>query len=480
MKLSGNLKVFMKNWLKKTVTNKNFINFFIFLKITFFVILFSWISFFPEPVQRHYVMCTRIFLGLFFFASFFKEGNSKNFLDLQDWPLWVFLACLSAGLVSAQDKKIAWETYSTLAFNLFFLFYIAKALLLEEKNKVWITWVISILSSLVAGIGILELHFGKNILYENFIRNPYYLKYTTGFARPMSTQFDATVLGGFLLGCLPFSFILFKKTTFCSKLFGAVGIVLNTVVIILTFSRGVFLGLIVIIALYLLVEKRYNLAIIFLIITFTSSAAFSYLPYPLSKLGIGGIITDKLFSRSKLNRAGLKPITEEHSLDKSYDFEEFGRNWIYEDSVVSNYRLVRLNMALRILRDHPFAGLGFQHFRIRFYEYYPHKQRIPSDIMIADNMYLTILAETGIIGFLGFFVFVFSLVKKGWKRCRLLNYKSDKRNMLLVSLMAFIGLLINMAGYELFYWSNQYVLFCAIAGFIHACLNNPKSKVNAA
>jgi O-antigen ligase len=84
--------------------------------------------------------------------------------------------------------------------------------------------------------------------------------------------------------------------------------------------------------------------------------------------------------------------------------------------------------------------------------------------MIADNMYLTLIAETGMLGFLSFLIFSFSFLKKGWEQLKILNSNSNGRWELLVSLMAFIGLLVNMGGYELFYWPNQYLLFCIVTG----------------
>lgn len=441
------------------------------------IILFIWISFSPSPILQKYQLYTNLSFIFIFIIFFIHKGVS--ILQSNDYPLWIFLIAISINVFFAQDRIAALKTYLDLAIPMFCIYYLVSEVLFSGKSFVLLAKTICFCSILISLGGIFESLFAFNPIYEYFIKNPCYLKNITGFVRPMSTQLDATVLGGFLLGCLPFSFILFKKSILFLKLLGAVGIVLNTVVIVLTLSRAALLGLIVIIALYLLVEKRYRIMTIFLIIAFVFSAAFSYLPYPFSKLGLSGIIKPNLSPSVKLNIFDLKPMIEEHSLDKSYNFEEFGRNWIYEDSVFSNYRLARLNMALRMAKDYPFAGIGFQHFRIRFYEYYPHKQQIFYDIMIADNMYLTILSETGIIGFLGFFIFVISLLKKGWKKLTVLNYNSDKWWLLSGGLAAFLGLLINMAGYEFFYWPNQYILFCIIIGFINACLNNLKSEVNS-
>lgn len=442
------------------------------------VVLFIWISFFPAPVQETYYFATNIFLGFVFLTLLLIKRVS--IFRVKDYPLWIFITAIGINILFAQQKNIAIKTYLNLAIPMFAIYYVVSKCFSSEKRLYLLAKTICLSSIIVSLIAILESLFAFNPIYQHLIKNPYYLKYITGFVRPMSTQLDATALGGFLLGCLPFSFILFKKTTLFSKLLGATGIVLNTVVIILTLSRGALSGLIVIIALYLLVEKRYWLATIFLIIVFTSSTAFSYLPYPFSKLGIGGIVSNTISPKERLNMPGIKPMIEERSLAKAYNFDEFGRNWIYEDSIFSNYRLERLSMALRMLKDHPFKGLGFQHFRIRFYEYYSYKQKIPYDIMIADNMYLTILAETGIIGFLGFFIFIFSLFRKGWMKFNELSDNPGRKWLLMAGLMAFMGLLINMAGYELFYWINQYVFFCIITGFISASSNNfePKERLN--
>ena len=48
----------------------------------------------------------------------------------------------------------------------------------------------------------------------------------------------------------------------------------------------------------------------------------------------------------------------------------------------------------------------------------------------------------------------------------------DNRQQLSLLFSAMIGLLINMAGYELFYWPNQFIYFCILVGFIEAYLQS--------
>jgi O-antigen ligase len=133
-------------------------------------------------------------------------------------------------------------------------------------------------------------------------------------------------------------------------------------------------------------------------------------------------------------------------------------------------------MTGRIIKEHPLVGLGFQHFRIRFYEYYPHSNTMPYENMIADNMYLTILAETGVLGFSGLFIFIILLFKKGLRRFHALDNMPGEKQRLLALLSALLGLLVNMAGYELFYWPNIYIYFCILIGLIEAYNRNAKKQ----
>ena len=124
------------------------------------------------------------------------------------------------------------------------------------------------------------------------------------------------------------------------------------------------------------------------------------------------------------------------------------------DSIISPYRLTRVKMTFKILKDHPLFGIGFNHFRIRFNEYCPPEDRGRElyEFMIPDNMYLTFLAETGLLGASGFLVFIFLLFKRGFKR--------------IIPISSLAGLLVNMGAYELFYWYNPYMFFCLLCGFV--------------
>jgi len=389
--------------------------------------------FFPKPLQKKYYLFTNILLILAFVILLIRKGRAV--FKTNDYPLWVFLIAISINVLFAQSRLVAFKTYLDLAIPMFSIYYLVSEDFCSSKKFNLLAKTICLFSIIVSLGGIFESLFAFNPIYEHFIKNPYYQRYITGFVRPMSTQFNPAPLGGYLLGCLPFNYLLFRKYTSFFRLLGAIGVVLSTIVVILTFSRCALLGLIAMIVFYLFTQKNYRAIAILFITVFILIFISSYMPYPLNKFGIDGIIGG---------------------------------------GQLSTYRLDRFGMALRMVKDYPFKGVGFQHFRIRFYEYYPYKDKIPYEIMIADNMYLTILSETGIIGFLGFSGFIFSFLRKGWRKLRMSDANSEQRWRLLVTLMAFIGLLVDMVGYEFLYWPNQYLLFCIVVGCLSASLRCEK------
>ena len=292
--------------------------------------------------------------------------------------------------------------------------------------------VICICVVLVALIGLMELYFGKNVLYEKFIDNFFYERYIKFNPRPMSTQLNPAVLGSYLLGCLPFSFYFFKNKSLYLRLLGISSCLLCVSVIILTFSRGVFLGLIALMLFYLWHSpgRKWKISILLFCV-------------------ISILCVSSLQKNSNYNRFSFKRL-----ITGSYD------------SIISEYRIDRVYMTKKILRDYPLLGIGFNHFRIRFDEYADKKNvNEVYEFRIPDNMYLIFLAEAGIVGTVGFFIFIVLLLKRGIMQLRK-EEGYNKKQVLLISMSALIGLLVNMGAYELFYWNNPYLFFCLLCGFI--------------
>ena len=393
------------------------------------VFLFSWISFFPQPIKEKYWLLTQLFLAIFFlFFVLIKEHRARLF-SFSDWPLWLLLVCLSAGIPSAIDKKAAFKTYYYLATHLVTLFYIGKALFLSERDRKIVMSVICVFSLFVSLIGILQASYAANLFYKYFI---YECRYSPALMRLQATQYNPVVLGSFLLGLLPFTLYFYRNKSLILRLVSLVSFLSTAGVIVLTYSRGAFMGILAMFV-YWLWHKKYRKTIVVVLLLVTSLILFFSLGWR-SRIFSSGTGIHRLFSVQK------------------GDFAARGR---------------RIMMAYRMVKDHPFSGVGLNHFRIRFKEYNGDNgtEWVKYKYMVADNMYCTLFSETGLLGAGGFLVFILFLLKRG-----LVHIRRDGGFALTATLAAFIGLLVNMSVYEFFYWSNPFTFFCLLAGFIQGSI----------
>ncbi len=348
------------------------------------------------------------------------------------YPLWIFLITVSLNIFSARDKAVAFGTYLHLAIPMFCIYYTLSESMTVRQFDI-LSKVICIASILVAFWGLMDFLLGVNWLYEYFIPNPYYQHYkATSILPAISTQLHNPPLGTYLVASLPFNLLLIQQKKLFFRSLGFIGALLSSIVLIMTFSRGVFIGFIFMVIFLLYFNKRFNLLLIFLVIICLFIFICSHIFTPINRLGYKQLLFH-------------------------------GRSPVFSD-----YRLERLLMTFRMFKDHPFLGLGFQHFRIVFNEYYSGTRLWRFEFQIADNMYLTLLAETGVLGFAGFLIFIFSAIKKAWRKIKAESHKSSDRQQLILVFCALVGLLVHMGAYELFYWPNQYIYLCIILGCINA------------
>ena len=408
------------------------------LSILLFFVLFNTLSFLPNPWLERHEIALWVFLAIFFLLLIITDDIKVTF-SLRQWPLWLFLISMSGGIINATSKVSARQMYLHILIPFFTLFYIGKYLVSSHKNIKTITTIFCGCAIVISFIAILELIFHRNILYEKFVHNDFYKRYITGYARPMSTLANPAILGSTLLGMLPFNFLLLKSTRLALKIIGWIFFSFILIIILLTASRGVFIGLIIALIFYLWQIKQKW------IVTALVSAVCAC------------IIISSYTNNPSFNRFGFKKLI-------------YGTN----DSVLSIYRFNRIKITLKMLHDYPIFGVGLNNFRKRFTQYCPASElKTGYEFKVPDNMYLALLAETGIFGLVCFLIFIVWLLKKGLERLQLLNV-SKGYDFLLMSVTALIGLLVNMGAYDLFYWYNPYMLFCLLCGFIYGLSIEPK------
>lgn len=398
------------------------------LAIAGLLLLLFWISFFPRPVQNTYPLVTRV--GLALAVAALLAARRGRIFGRSDWPVWVFALSLIPGALAADLAPVSVRICLDLLLPAILVTYLVSGTVSDPKVFKLAAVVLCTMSAVVALGGLGEVFFGQNPLYRHFLENPYYRGYIAGAVRPMSTQFNPAALGGYLLASLPFHILLFREAkTLPLRLITGAATGLVALVLVLTFSRGACLGLAVSWIFYLTVTDRWRKALVYALLILLVFAAASLPGSPFRRLGM-----------YYLGRGG----------------------------VVSDYRLNRAEIAWRMFRDHPLIGVGYEHYRIRFGEYDLVEDSTPHKNMIADNMYLTILAETGLVGSTGFLVLAVWLLLGACRRLRRLSRPPPAELRLALCTMALIGLLVDMAGYELFYWPSQYLQLLFIVGCMTA------------
>jgi O-antigen ligase len=90
-------------------------------------------------------------------------------------------------------------------------------------------------------------------------------------------------------------------------------------------------------------------------------------------------------------------------------------------------------VALKMIKDHPFLGIGMGTFMSNFAKY-----RYDLQVSYAHNCYLQIWAETGPFSLLSFLAFVFSVIYLGTKR-----FLSGNSYLLLGLLAGVLGFLVH-------------------------------------
>ncbi|MFH1478504.1 MAG: O-antigen ligase family protein [Candidatus Omnitrophota bacterium] len=396
--------------------------------VLFFMILFIiWISFVPDPIKFQYNNVFNIILWILFLVSFFKKRHDfkEYFLDNGKF-FWVYLFLFSINIYFSQNKLSSYVYYRDFVLSAIPIYYLARNEI-NSKNVKSVLYVLCICAGLVAFFGFLEMLFERNIIYERYISNYFYHRYLIEEKRMMSTLAHPNILGSYLITCLPLAYYFYKsekRKTLKNFNFTVFLVIFSAMVF--TFSRGTYLAGFLTFLILLILKKRFKTVIFVLC------------------LGILFIIF------CSLRLYVISEFTHRFSIQRLWSYLSTGHR--------TGAYLVTWNM----LRHHPFVGIGLNNFRLVFNEY--SSLRLPHELMIPDSVYLMHLAETGVIGSVGFIIFLESIIKRSF-----LCYKKSegyRKEMFSVVLIGFTAMLFNVNTFDAFLWKTSFYLFWLVIGLI--------------
>ena len=405
------------------------------LKIIFIILIaifIGWISLCGEYLQDKYKDFT--FWGLAFLLLVSIIYKLPERFSGVDFVFFLYIFLITWGLNFCEDKTAALHYYALLILPLPLLYFSMHS---KDKGVILpLAWILFLCGLAIALIGMLELIFRKNIIYELWVNNYFYQRFIYGTPRIMSTQMHPTAFGSFLLGCLPFSYFLLSQVAKPYKILIGLMTIIIILGIILSFSRGNILGLTMLSIVYLVLKKKiryvkYVIIGVLLLIIFSSTILIyklNFIRFSVGTLSSGWWISEK----------------------------EKGA------------------IALKMLQDHPFMGVGLKHYHLIFDRYSSDSyKKIEQGIIergndtkewkTADNTYFSMLAEQGLFGSLSFILFLILLFRKKIAIMKKLKFQRDKE-FIAANISAIVGLSVSMNTYDLFYWITTSLLFWFLVG----------------
>jgi len=401
-----------------------------------------------RPFIIEYVGSLRYIGDFLIFGALFKtiwdaRSNLKSLFQFKlfEYGLFAFLIIGSISSLFVTGMPIITVILQIRAFLLMYLvYYIVKRMNITKedvKNVLWITiWtVIAIIIQAVAE----KLFIRTFLLPEAWQQMALSAKNRVRIYGMLGNPNVLSIYLSFVF--LFFVYIKRHVPAFSSKLIT----VLNWFVfaiIILTYSRGTWIGFAVMFITYLVISKRY-----FILKDFLKTAVLSTILVVLPLTGLTALI-----EKSDIGAEKVKQIQQYDQEGKSGFIDRIGSTFS-DDTITSSQgsgRLFIVKKGFEVFLDNPIIGTGFGTFgdsaSLRqispIYEEYEIGYQFYS-----DNQYIQIIVQTGTLGVIAFAVFLLSMLVTFWKR------REERLSMVMIGVILaayFMGLVYNLWEADIF------------------------------
>lgn len=293
----------------------------------------------------------------------------------------------------------------------YFLYFTLRNYKFKNDQILLITKTIKVLAIIMFILSIIEIIFNKMLLFPEIWATS--IQYADNFKRSYGLFNNPNTYAIFSL----FSFIFLAK--FDKKNNYIVNIMILSS-IMLTMSRSTIIFLVLYLLYTLIFKAEKKLLFIKKILIITSISIISV-------IGIN-FFHDKLNYENSRQNTSDDPVVDLN--DKNHDddynvldrFGEFGSNEIIEDSKY-NGRIYSVLTGLEIFKEYPIIGTGFGSYGSsaslttgsKIYDKYDINEQF-----YADNDYIKVLVETGLVGFIIYALICFTILKnnrKSWCIC---------------------------------------------------------------
>jgi len=379
-----------------------------------------WSSVSTQVIQGQYINIEIVYLIFLCLIAASYRAHKHFIFSSEDMFFCLYLILVTVGIFLCKDKHRAFAFYKAFVPVLGLTYFIGKTLAVKELKLVRsVIFTIALCVFIVSMVGFVEMLFKKNPVF--FLKDHPFVRLHPFGERMMSTLLHPSVLGSYFVITLPACFFMMEKENKkIIKITGLFIMMLGVSALFFTFSRGAWLA--AIISFFIYYWKRHKKFLLFLMIFFAVLFCLSII-----FSAHNHFVRVMLFS--------LKGI---------------------KTGLISESRIDYVPLMWRMIKGHELFGIGLDHYRVLFSAY--SAERIVDVLRIPDNMYFTIVLETGILSFLSYIAFVAIVLRRGFTFIgRAKN--SEHKNMMVVFLAGLTGFMIKIFTYDAFYWFAPVAFF---------------------
>jgi O-antigen ligase len=316
--------------------------------------------------------------------------NFTIHLSRVEWSLGIFYSILITTVFVARDRSSAIDLINTFTRNLVILYCIITALNTPQKWKQGI-WVAIITAAILSSMGVFQLITGNTgFTFWGFAKRSILGQYTDeGVLRYGGPIGESNIWAQTLLAVLFLAiYRIIDEKDLKLKYVAGIASLLIAGAIFYTYSRGAFVTAIV----------------IFFFIAIERHVDFRKM---LVAVGIGAIFLTFLPQNYISRLTTLVDIINPHN---QYSVSS-------DESILGRATVIKVGLTM--FAEHPFLGVGVGNYRDQYWDYAP-KLGLEAGVLSTStstttrephNLYVELLAETGIFGIMFFGVFMYVLLK---------------------------------------------------------------------
>ncbi|CAG9608486.1 O-antigen ligase family protein [Pseudoneobacillus rhizosphaerae] len=338
-----------------------------------------------------------------------KDWKSWFHFHIFEWGFFAFLLIGSfvGLLMGVSPGAVIFQLRTFLIMYL--LYFIVSRMKLDKKDYIDFAWVTILVGIVISVHGIVEkLSLRQFLLPESWSAKTLSATNIVRIYGMTGNPNSLAIFMGFAIVCT--LYLLYEvKVAQRKLLFGT--LVLFSGILLLTYSRGTWIALVVGLIIFILLARKWNI-ISPLIIASLLGFILVYTPV---NYGVQFVKTLDLDIEHNADNVGgtlggrLGELTSEENIDL----------------MVESGRIFYIKKGFEVFKDYPVLGSGFGTFgdsaTLSYGSPIYQNYGIRSDIyggknFYSDNQYIQVIAETGALGIISFAVFLLGLLLMFWKR----------------------------------------------------------------